>query len=270
VSPRARRLAAARGLDPTTLVGSGPGGAVVGVDVERAPAPAPSGRRSKAERLAARRRAIGELMARSWREIPHYRLSRRIDLSVALGWLDEHNAAASVDDRVLPAALLLRATALAAAKVPAVNGTFEHGQHVRSEHVHLGVAVALREGGLVTPRIAEADTKSLTEVMAELRDLVTRARAGRLRASETAGATITVTNLGDLGVDEVHGIIFPPQVALVGFGAVLDEPWAVDGELVVRPTVHATLAADHRVSDGRVGGQFLTTLERLLKEPDQL
>lgn len=271
VSPRARRVAAGRGIDVAVIAGTGPLGAVVGADVERARAPSPpSGRRSKAERLAARRRAIGELMSRSWREIPHYRLARRIDMSTLLDWLAARNVDAPVEQRVLPAAALLRATALAAVAVPAVNGTFVDGVHVTSEHVDLGVAVALREGGLVTPAIAAAESKPLDELMGELRDLVTRARAGRLRASETAGATITVTNLGDLGVDEVDGIIFPPQVALVGFGAVRDEAWVVDGSLVARPTLHATLAADHRVSDGRVGGQFLTILERLLKEPEKL
>jgi pyruvate dehydrogenase E2 component (dihydrolipoamide acetyltransferase) len=129
--------------------------------------------------------------------------------------------------------------------------------------------VALRGGGLVAPAIHDADQLTLDELMAALRDLVGRARSGRLRGSEMADPTITVTNLGDQGVDEVHGVIYPPQVALVGFGKIDERPWASDGMLGVRPTVRATLAADHRASDGLVGARFLATLDRLLHSPEE-
>jgi pyruvate dehydrogenase E2 component (dihydrolipoamide acetyltransferase) len=136
--------------------------------------------------------------------------------------------------------------------------------------VHLGVAVSLRGSGLIAPAIHDADRLTLQELMDSLRDLVGRVRSGRLRSSEMADSTVTVTNLGDQGVDDVHGVIYPPQVALVGFGRIAERPWASDGMLGVRPTVRATLAADHRASDGLVGARFLTTLDRLLQNPEEL
>jgi pyruvate dehydrogenase E2 component (dihydrolipoamide acetyltransferase) len=139
-----------------------------------------------------------------------------------------------------------------------------------SEHVHLGVAVSLRQGGLIAPAIHDADTLDLDALMAALRDLVTRARGGRLRGSEMSDGTLTVTSLGDRGVEAVHGVIYPPQVALVGFGRVVDRPWAVDGMLAVRPVVTATLAADHRATDGHVGGLYLSAVDDLLQRPEEL
>jgi pyruvate dehydrogenase E2 component (dihydrolipoamide acetyltransferase) len=139
-----------------------------------------------------------------------------------------------------------------------------------SEHVHLGVAVALRPSGLVAPAILDAETLDLDTLMSRLRDLVTRARAGRLRQQEMTAGTLTVTNLGDNGADAVFGVIYPPQVALVGFGRVADRPWAQDGLLGVRPCVEATLAADHRASDGHRGSRYLAALEDYLQKPEGL
>jgi pyruvate dehydrogenase E2 component (dihydrolipoamide acetyltransferase) len=267
-SPRARRQAAEQGLDLAGVHGSGPGGAVVAGDVH-ADESAPVARTEPRDRPAAMRRAIGELMARSKREIPHYYLATTIDLSVALGWLTERNEHRPVTERVLPAALLLKATALAAREVPTVNGTWDDGFHP-APSVHLGVAVSQRGGGLIAPALHDADARSLDDLMAALRDLVERARAGRLRASEMADPTLTVTNLGDRGAEEVLGVIYPPQVAIVGFGRVVDRPWAADDTVGVRPTVRATLAGDHRVSDGHEGSRFLSTIERLLATPEDL
>lgn len=268
-SPLARRRAAARHIDLGSVPGSGPGGAVLAGDLPAgapaAPAPAP-GPRDRRESL---RRATGELMARSARDIPHYHLATTIDLAAAGAWLADENARRPATRRLLPAALLLRATALAARDHPAVNGHWDGGFRPAAA-VHLGVAVSLRGGGLVAPAIADADRLGVDELMAALRDLVTRARAGRVRASEVAGATLTVTNLGDRGAEEVHGVIYPPQVALVGFGRITERPWARDGLLGVGPTVRATLAGDHRVSDGHEGSRFLFAVDRLLQAPDRL
>jgi pyruvate dehydrogenase E2 component (dihydrolipoamide acetyltransferase) len=215
------------------------------------------------------RRAVGAHMSRSKREIPHYYLATTIDLSRSLGWLTDANAARPVTERVLPAALLLKATALAAHEVPSMNGTWEDAFRP-SPSVHLGVAVALRGGGLVAPAIHDADRLSIDALMAALRDLVQRARAGGLRSSEMSDPTITVTNLGDQGVEDVFGVIYAPQVALVGFGKIVERPWASCGLLGVRPVVRATLSADHRVSDGHDGGRFLATIDRLLQNPETL
>ena len=248
---------------------------MVASDLERAPAepapaPGPSGRRSDAERQASMRRAIGELMARSKREIPHYHLATTVDLQTAVDWLSAVNRDRPVNERLLTAALLLKAVALAAVEVPEVNGSWLDDGFQPATAVHLGVAVALRGGGLVAPALHGADTLTLDELMAGLRDLVTRARSGRLTGSEMADPTLTVTNLGDQGAEEVLGVIYPPQVALVGFGRILERPVAVDGMLAVHSTVRASLAADHRVTDGHEGSRFLAVLDRLLQTPEDL
>jgi pyruvate dehydrogenase E2 component (dihydrolipoamide acetyltransferase) len=172
--------------------------------------------------------------------------------------------------RLVPTALLLKATALAAREVPEVNGFFTDGVFQPSSSVHLGVAVALRQGGLVAPAIHDADTLAVDVLMQKLRDLVSRARAGRLQRAEMADPTITVTNLGDLGVEAVYGVIYPPQVAMVGLGKVVEQAWAHNGMLGVRAAVTATLSADHRVSDGLRGGRFLARIDELLQKPEEL
>lgn len=277
-SPLARRLATERGVDLATVHGSGPGGAVVAADLpagrveEHAGAPHhPPGVPAPPAlgRDGAMRQAIGRSMARSKREIPHYYLQTTIDLDAAMTWLRARNEARPVNERVLPAALLLKATAVAAAHHPELNGWWDDG-HQPSAAVHLGVAIALRGGGLVAPGIAGADRLDLDALMAALRDLTARARAGRVRQSEWTGPTITVTNLGDLGVDSVWGVIHPPQLAMVGFGAVHDAVVPVDGAPAVRPVVVASLAADHRASDGIQGAAFLARIARLLQTPEEL
>jgi pyruvate dehydrogenase E2 component (dihydrolipoamide acetyltransferase) len=216
------------------------------------------------------RQAIAGLMARANRDIPHYYLSTTVDLATAMAWLHEHNRRTPVGERLLPAALLLKAAALAAREVPELNGFWTDDRFTAGNGVHLGVAVSLRGGGLVAPALRNADALELPRLMTALKDLVARARTGRLRGSEVSGSTITVTNLGDQGVEAVFGVIYPPQVALVGFGRVVDRPWAVDGLLGVRPVVTATLSADHRATDGAVGAHYLTVVDRLLQNPEQL
>ncbi len=222
------------------------------------------------DRAVTMRAAIARAMAASKREIPHYYLGTPVDLHAAMAWLADHNADRAPRDRLIPAALLCKATALAAAEFGDLNGFWQQGHHVPADHVHLGVAVALRGGGLVAPAIHDADRRTLDELMADLRDLVKRARAGGLTGSEMTDPTITVTNLGDQGVATVFPVIVPPQVAIVGFGRVVDHPVAVDGMLAVHPVVHATVAADHRVSDGHRGGLFLAAIDRLLQTPEDL
>ena len=287
-SPVARKLAEELGIDLTRVKGSGPGGAIQKADVERAaaeaaapapPPPAPAAppsapaaapRVPTPEQRAAMREAIARAMARSKREIPHYYLGAEIDLQRALSWLEAENLKRPVTERLLPAALLLKAVALAVREVPELNGFWVNEAFQPSESVHLGVAISLRTGGLVAPAIHEADLLGLDELMAALRDLVRRARGGVLRGSELSDATLTVTNLGDQGVSTVFGVIYPPQVALVGFGRIVQRPWAVDGLLGIRPIVNASLSADHRASDGHRGGLFLSAVDRLLQDPEKL
>ncbi|MFI9150623.1 2-oxo acid dehydrogenase subunit E2 [Streptomyces sp. NPDC053367] len=289
-TPLARRLAAELGVDLATVKGTGRQSAVRASDVRRAapgpsapapPAPAaatpvrpspvrPAAAQPAEDRAAAMRQAISGLMSRANRDIPHYYLSTTMDMAAATEWLREHNRRSPVGERILPAALLLKAAALAAREVPELNGFWIDDHFTGGEGVHLGVAVSLRGGGLVAPALHDADTLPLPHLMAGLKDLVVRARTGRLRGSEVSDATITVTNLGDQGVEAVFGVIYPPQVALVGFGKVVHRPWAVDGLLGVRPVVTATLSADHRATDGAVGARYLKAVSRLLQNPEEL
>jgi pyruvate dehydrogenase E2 component (dihydrolipoamide acetyltransferase) len=287
-SPRARAEAHRLGVALDEVPGSGPQGAVTVADLVARPetpdeappshiaepvqawAPASRTAAPQRDRGAGMRRAIGVLMGRSKREIPHYYLATTVDVHAAIEWLSEQNARRSVAERVLPAALLLKATALSVRTVPSMNGFWQDNAFREAPDVHLGVAVSIRGGGLVAPAVHDADKLSVDELMAAIRDLVQRARAGALRSSEMSDPTITVTNLGDQGVDEVFGVIYPPQVALVGFGKITDRPWAENGMVGARPVVRATLAADHRVSDGHDGARFLASIERLLQSPEAL
>ncbi|WP_338676529.1 2-oxo acid dehydrogenase subunit E2 [Streptomyces sp. SCSIO 30461] len=277
-TPLARKLAAELDVDLATVTGTGKGGAVRATDVRKAvPGPATAAPRRVAapvrpsgDRSATMRQAIAGLMTRANQEIPHYYLSTTIDMAAALEWLHEHNRRSPVGKRLLPAALLLKAAALAAREVPELNGFWTDDHFMAGEGVHLGVAVSLRSGGLMAPALHDADALDLTDLMAALKDLVAHARTGRLRSSEVSDATITVTNLGDQGVETVFGVIYPPQVALVGFGRVGDRPSAVDGLLGVRPVVTATLSADHRATDGAIGARYLVAVDRHLQNPEQL
>ncbi|MFK0246047.1 dihydrolipoamide acetyltransferase family protein [Amycolatopsis azurea] len=263
-SPYARKLARDRGVALESLLPRTPGGALHARDI-----PQDSGPRHTAD-SAALRQAIAGLMARSKREIPHYYLSTTIDLEPATDWLREHNLQVPVTERIVPAALLLKAAAVAAARVPELNGHWIDDAFRPADGVCLGVAVALRGGGLVAPAIAGADRLPLPDMMRRLRDLVARARSGSLRAQELTTASLTVTDLGDNGVESVHGVIHPPQVALAGFGAIVRRPWVVGDHLAARTVVTATLSGDHRATDGATGARYLKTITTLLRKPEEL
>jgi pyruvate dehydrogenase E2 component (dihydrolipoamide acetyltransferase) len=272
ISPAARKRAAELGVDPTQLVGTGPQGAVTLEDVEQAAAAKPrtTAPAPPQDKAAEMRKAIAAAMARSKREIPHYYVAEDIPLAVALAWLQAANAQRPMAERLLPAALLLKAVALTLKRYPELNGTFKEGAFVAAERINLGVAISLRHGGLIAPALLDAAAKPLTQLMQELTDLVQRTRAGSLKSSELSDATITVTNLGDQGSQAVFGVIYPPQVALVGFGRIGERPWAQDGALTALPVVTASLAADHRVSDGHRGALFLRDLADQLQHPEEL
>jgi pyruvate dehydrogenase E2 component (dihydrolipoamide acetyltransferase) len=260
-SPAARARARELGVELASVRGTGPGGALTLADVQRA---------ARGGGAPAMRQAIAAAMARSKREIPHYYLQADIDLSAALAWLARENERRPVSERLLLVALLLKAVALAAREVPEVNGLYVDGAFRPSQTVHLGLAISLRQGGLVAPALHDVDQKPLGALMRELNDLVARARGGGLRSSELADGTLTVTSLGDLGVAAVFGVIYPPQVALVGFGRVQERPWAAGGRVEARPVISATLSADHRVSDGIRGAAFLAAVDRHLQAPEAL
>lgn len=282
-SPAARKRAAEAGLPLAAVAGTGPQGAVLLGDVERhlaaGPAPvadpvatsaaAPAKGKPGLD-LAEMRRAIAAAMTRAKREIPHYYLTHEIDLQAAQDWLAATNASRTPDRRLLMGALLVRATVRALAKAPELNGRFEAEPYAPSGPVHCGLAVALRGGGLIAPAILDAAEKGVEEIMEAMRDLVTRTRAGRLRNSELTKGTITISSLGETGVDALIGVIYPPQVALVGFGAPRVRPMVRDGRIEPRLAITVSLAADHRVSDGRRGAAFLAAIDQILQEPETL
>jgi len=268
-SPAARRRATELGVDLRRITGTGPDGAITLADVEgaaavaAAPAPAP-------DRQQAMRRAIAAAMAKSKREIPHAYVTTTIDMFRATAWLRAENQRRSVEDRLLPAAMLLKAVAGAVSDVPEVNGYWVEDRLQASPRVHIGTAIVLRGGGLISPALHDVDQRDLGAVMRGLSDLVARARSGALRGSELTDGTITVTNLGDQGVDGVLGIIYPPQVALVGFGRIVERPWIEEGRIEARPVLHASLSFDHRAVDGHRAGLFLAAVERRLQAPEAL
>lgn len=266
-SPAARRIAAERRLDLVRIVGTGPGGAITSRDVGPARPPA---RRGRGLDLGEMRRAIAAAMSRSKREIPHYYLATPIALERSLQWLERINTARPPADRLLVTVLLVKAVALALRRFPEFNGFHRDGGFVPGAGIHVGVAVAIRGGGLVAPAIRDTDQRDLDGLMRHLRDLVARARVGQLRSSELGDPTITVTALGDRGVEAVFGVIYPPQVALVGFGRPAERAVSEAGKITSLRAVTASLAADHRVSDGHRGALFLVEIERLLQEPETL
>lgn len=261
VSPAARRRAAQKGFDLASL---GTGKIISLADI-------PDGKnKSDTEPLSAMRQAISAAMTRAKREIPHYYLSDTIDLTLAETFIGTYNADKPPDARLALSVLYIRAVAIAARKHPDFNGYFENDQFSPAEAVHLGMAINLRGGGLAAPALHDADKGDLETLMARLKDLVTRVRQGRFRARELSDPTITLTSLGDRGVAGITGVIFPPQVAIVGIGTPTLQPAVVDETVQPRRMAQITLAADHRISDGHQGAKFLRTIIKHMQNPEQL
>lgn len=268
VSPAARTRARDLGVDLDRVAGSGMGGAITIDDVVQAAAQV--ARPAVHEPAHDMRQIIARAMSRSKREIPHYYLSSTWSFAKAREFLDRHNATAPIEARLLPSAVLLKAIAQAAKAMPEFNGFYKDDAFQPSNDVHVGMAIAMRGGRLVAPAILDADRKSLAVVMTELRDLATRVRAGHMRATELSMPTITVTSFAEDDVDSVIPVIYPPQVAIVGIGAIRERPWVVDGQVRAEMTVPISLAADHRVTDGRAGVRFLAAIRNALQAPEQL
>lgn len=260
-SPAARRRAAELGIELGNMKGTGPGGAVTLSDVEAAQRP------SWPDRM---RIAIAAAMARSKREIPHYYLSHTIDAGSASAAVEQFNAAQPPEGRILLSALLLKSVAVALHDFPEFNGFYGPEGFQPSKAVHIGFAVSIRGVGLAAPAIHDVDELAVADLMTQMRDLVARVRRGTFRSSELADATVTVSSLGDRGVEVLLPIIYPPQVAIVGFGAVIKKPWLAADGVVARPLLTATLAADHRASDGHRGALLLRRIDQLLQNPDAL
>lgn len=280
ISPLAKRIAAENNIDISTLMGSGENGVITKEDVENAIAQKQksiatqetSGAATEDKTKSASnsiRAAVAAAMSKSNREIPHYYLEKTIDMTKALAWMNESNKERPVKQRLLPAALLIKAVALSLREVPELNATWENGLQIKSD-INIGFVVSLRGGGIIVPAIHSANVKTVDEIMTTLNDIIPRAKALKLRSSELSDSTVTITSIGEGGADSVYGIIYPPQVAIIGFGNIAEQPFAVNGMLGVHPLVRATLAADHRATDGLTGSRFLTVLNTHLQKPESL
>ncbi|WP_215225004.1 dihydrolipoamide acetyltransferase family protein [Echinicola shivajiensis] len=287
ITPLAKIMAIDNKIDYSQLNGTGPEGEIVKRDIEKAIEEAAVLKASPKEEaiieplredlekknnipsLRSIRAAVAAAMSKSKREIPHYYVEKKIDLSIALEWLRKNNEERSVQKRLLPAALYIKALASAIDEVPDINGVWEDELIIKNE-INIGFVISLRGGGIIVPSIKNADLKSIDEIMEWINDIIPRARAFKLRSSDLSEATITLTNLGEGGADRVFGIIYPPQVAIIGLGNVLEEAFAENAMMGIRPVIYATLAGDHRATDGLIGSRFLSALDKNLQNPDKL
>lgn len=264
ISPVAKKMAEDHQLDLSVLKGSGAGGEITLKDVEAKI----SAKEQKIFSGINLRQAIALIMSRSKKEIPHYYLKKRINLDSLMNWLDESNKNLTPTERLLLPTLLMRAVTVALKKFPEMNGYFKEGKFEVSSMVNLGIAFSIKEGGVMVPAILNAGQMGLADLNKAIQNLALRTKERSLTSRELSEGTITVTNVGDLGSDEVYGIIFPPQVSIVGIGRVRKEA-IVDSQNQLRSgfVVDFTLSADHRVSDGLLGARFLAEIDKVVNNP---
>ena len=278
-SPLAKRIASENGIELSKIEGTGEEGVITKEDVEKAiaqrdkiteiPKESIEKKEESGFKMESIRAAVAAAMSKSNREIPHYYLDKKIDITKSLDWLFEKNQQRPIQKRILPAALLIKAVAKSLVDYPDLNAVWEDGLQQKKE-INIGFVVSLRGGGIIVPAIHNADSKSVEEIMEALNDIIPRARAMKLRSSELSDSTITITNMGEGGADLVYGIIYPPQVAIIGFGSSSEQPFAENGMVGIRTVLNATLAGDHRATDGLVGSGFLATLNKNLQNPELL
>nr|WP_315216273.1 dihydrolipoamide acetyltransferase family protein [uncultured Flavobacterium sp.] len=270
VSPLARRIASDNRIDISKIKGTGEDGVITKDDVEQAI------RQQKSTETAKKlpstetiRAAVAAAMSKSNREIPHYYLEKKINITQALVWLKEQNKERKVTSRLLPVVLFIKATAKTLTGFPDLNAVWENGLQPKTS-INIGFVLSLRTGGIIVPAISDANLKSIDEIMETLNDIIPRARALKLRSSELSDSTITLTSLGEGGADSVFGVIYPPQVAVIGFGSISEQPFAENGMLGIRSVVSVCLAGDHRATDGLTGSRFLSALDTNLQNPETL
>ena len=269
-SPLAKKMAQENHIDLSKIIGTGPDGAITKEDIDASIKQSETAETEKINTPSeAIRMAVAAAMSKSNREIPHYYLEKKIDMTKALAWLQEANKQRTVANRLLPVVLFIKAMAKSLKEVPDLNAVWENGLLQKTE-INIGFVVSLRNGGIIVPAIPQSDTKNADEIMTALNDLIPRARALKLRSSELSSSTITLTNLGDAGADSVFGIIYPPQVAIVGLGTITEQPFAENGMLGIRSLANVTLAGDHRATDGLTGSRFLSSLDKNLQNPEAL
>jgi len=288
VTPLARRLAGERGIDLSQIKGSGPHGRIVASDVERAPAlgPAMATGASAAQvkalfegvayeevPLDGMRGTIAKRLVEAKQTIPHFYLTADIEIGRLMAMREEANAAAPKDKAGAPAFKLslndfiIKAWAAALTRVPAANAVWAEDRTLRFANADIGIAVAL-DGGLITPVLRNAESKSITAISAEMRDLAERARAKKLKPNEYQGGSSAISNLGMYGVREFAAIINPPHATILAVGASRRVPVeTADGAVKFVSQMTVTLSCDHRVVDGALGAELLAAFKSLVEAP---
>lgn len=267
-------------IDISQITGTGPDGAITKEDVDFSIAEREKIETEKVEKIPveiekrgtaveAIRSAVAAAMSKSNSEIPHYYLEKKIDMTNALAWMQVANSKRPLKKRLLPVTLLLKATAKSLLEFPDLNAIWDNGLQLKKD-INIGFVVSLRTGGIIVPALHQVNLKSIDEIMDALNDIIPRARALRLRSSELSDSTITLTSIGDGGADSVFGVIYPPQVAIIGFGSIVKLPFAEHEMIGIRSCISVTLAGDHRATDGLTGSRFLVTLNKYLQIPEAL
>ena len=279
-SPSVKTIAEDSPIDLSQITGTEPEGAITKEDVD---VPIAEGEKNEIETVdkipveieklgtpaEVIRSAVVAAMSKSNREIPHYYLEKKIDMTHALAWLHVANSKRSLKQRLLPVTLLIKATAKSLLEFPDLNAIWDNGLQLKKD-INIGFVVSLRTGGIIVPTLNQINLKSIDEIMDTLNDIIPRARALRLLSSELSDATITLTNISDGGADSIFGVIYPPQVAIIGFGSIVEQPFAENEMIGIRPSISVTLAGDHRATDGLTGSRFLVTLNKYLQIPEAL
>jgi pyruvate dehydrogenase E2 component (dihydrolipoamide acetyltransferase) len=278
-SPIARRMAREAGIDLAQVKGSGPGGRILERDVEAyvaaqaqrlGGAEVPTGEREFEDKeLSLIRKTIAARMTQSKAPIPHFTVTVEADMGAALELRKSLNAIDAQAEKLSINDIIIKATALALQRHPAINATYTNGQVRLFKRVHMGVAVAL-EDGLIVPVIRDCNRKSLGEIAREARSLIERARSRKLRPEEYSGGTFAISNLGMYDVVEFTAVIDPAHGAILAVGAIEEKPVVMNGQIVVRQRMRLTGSFDHRIIDGAMGAKFLQELKKILENPVQL
>ncbi len=291
-SPLARRLAQAKGIDLSAIQGSGPHGRIVKADIDKAqpggarpaaaPQPqavaqtaapvaaptygAPEGVPMEAVKLSNMRKTIARRLAESKQTVPHFYLTVDVRLDPLLKLRSELNAALPEAKKLSVNDLVIKALALALTEVPDANVQFAGDQLYKFKRADISVAVAI-PGGLITPVIREADSKRLSQIAVEMKDLAARARDGKLQPQDYAGGTASLSNLGMYGIKQFDAVINPPQGLILAIGAGEKRPYVVNDALAIATVMSATGSFDHRAIDGAVGAEFMAAFKRLVENP---
>ena len=286
-SPIARRLARERGIDLALLTGTGPNGRITERDIENytpavaAPAPVPAPQPAPAPaapvappialtdsriELSRMRQTIARVTADSKSTAPHFYVTAEIDMGKAMALRRDVNDAADPENRVSVNDLMVKACAMALAKHPKFNSFFRGDYLEVHGAMNIGIAIAL-ESGLILPGVSNCESKSLLQIAAATKDLISRANSGALRNDEYSSTTFSISNMGMFDVDSFTAIIYPPHAAILAVGSVKQQPVVRDGELTVGTVMKATLSTDHRVADGAEAAQFLMEIKRVLEQP---